>query len=103
MRILWTEEDAAYIRTRSERYAGAINIEPAWTEEVLDDANLLEVDPYPSSRIRAIGLVGYSRSAERVLVVIVYSDLDGDLHGMNAWPASGRDLNTYQEGASHGG
>jgi hypothetical protein len=30
-----------------------------------------------------------------VIVVIAYRDLDGDLHGMNAWPASGRDLETY--------
>jgi hypothetical protein len=30
-----------------------------------------------------------------VIVVIAYRDLDGDLHGMNAWPASGRDLATY--------
>jgi hypothetical protein len=31
------------------------------------------------------------------LVVIAYRDFDGDLHGMNAWPASGRDLATYEE------
>jgi hypothetical protein len=30
-----------------------------------------------------------------VLVVIAYRDLDGDLHGMNAWPATGRDLAIY--------
>jgi hypothetical protein len=36
-----------------------------------------------------------SRRPPGVLVVIVYRDLDGDLHGMNAWPASGRDLTTY--------
>jgi len=36
------------------------------------------------------------------LVVIVYRDLDGDLHGLNAWPASGRDLATYHEGTANG-
>jgi hypothetical protein len=37
-----------------------------------------------------------------VLEVIAYRDLDGDLHGLNACPASGRDLATYQEGSSDG-
>jgi len=37
-----------------------------------------------------------------VLVVIAYRDLDGDLHGLNAWPASGRDLMTYNEGSTSG-
>jgi hypothetical protein len=37
-----------------------------------------------------------------VLVVIGYRDLDGRLHGLNAWPASGRDLVTYLEGVSDG-
>jgi len=32
-------------------------------------------------------------------VLIAYRDLDGDLHGINAWPASGADLAVYQEGA----
>ena len=30
-----------------------------------------------------------------VAFVIAYRDLDSDLHGMNAWPASGRDLTAY--------
>ncbi|MBV8933979.1 MAG: hypothetical protein JOZ47_21440 [Kutzneria sp.] len=47
--------------------------------------------------IQASGFIGYSASAERVLVVIAYRDLDGELHGMNAWPASGRDLVTYRK------
>ena len=32
-----------------------------------------------------------------MLVVIAHRDLDGELHGMNAWPASGRDLTIYQK------
>ena len=31
---------------------------------------------------------------------IAYRDLDGELHGMNAWPASGRDLATYRRAVS---
>ena len=59
------------------------------------DERLVEVPPYPTSRVGASGFIGYSPSAGKVLVVIAYRDLDGDLHGMNAWPASGRDLATY--------
>ncbi|MEI2765668.1 MAG: hypothetical protein V9F82_08300 [Dermatophilaceae bacterium] len=33
--------------------------------------------------------IGYSHSAGRVIVVVAYRDLDGDLHGINAWPATG--------------
>jgi hypothetical protein len=48
-------------------------------------------------------LIGFSASAGRVLVVIAYRDLDGDLHGMNAWPASGRDLAAYLRDGDDGG
>ena len=91
----WADEDAAYIRSRSSRYPGALDIEPAWTVEVMADARLVELSPYPTSRVGATGFIGYSPSADKVIVVIAYRDLDGDLHGMNAWPASGRDLATY--------
>jgi hypothetical protein len=76
-------------------YAGALDIEPAWTAEVMADEQLIEVSPYPTSRVGVTGFLGYSPSAGKVLVVIAYRDLDGDLHGLNAWPASGRDLVTY--------
>jgi hypothetical protein len=33
----------------------------------------------------------------RVLVIIAYRDFDGDLHGINAWPATGNDLRIYEE------
>jgi hypothetical protein len=35
-----------------------------------------------------------------VFVVIAYRDLDGELHGMNSWPANGRDLATYGKAVS---
>jgi len=100
--IAWADEDADYIRSRSSRYSGALDLEPAWTREVLTDMNLVQLSPYPGSRIGATGFVGYSPSAQRVLVVLAYRDLDGDLHGLNAWPASGRDLATYNEGSDRG-
>lgn len=100
--IEWDAEDVTYIRTRSARYPGAMDIEPDWTREVLTDARLVEITPYPASRMRASAFIGWSLSAQRVLLVVAYRDLDGDLHGMNAWPASGRDLVTYNEGIDDG-
>ena len=96
--FVWTEHDAAYIRSRSARYPGALDVELDWTQEVLTDANLLELSPHPSSRVGMDGFVGWSAGAGRVLVVLAYRDLDGRLHGINAWPATGRDLATYQKG-----
>jgi hypothetical protein len=66
------------------------------------DEHVVELSPYPRSRVRASGFIGWSSSAGRVLVVIAYRDLDGDLHGMNAWPATGRDLLTYKEAVPDG-
>jgi hypothetical protein len=40
----------------------------------------------------------YSAAAGAVLVVLAYRDLDGDLHGMTAWPAAGRTLRLYTDG-----
>jgi hypothetical protein len=37
-----------------------------------------------------------------VLVVIAHRDRDGDLHGINAWPATGMDLKLYTEGNDDG-
>jgi len=96
--LFWSGEDATYIRSRSSRYPAALDIEVPWTLEVLADDRLVELSPYPGSRVGASGFIGFSPSAGKVLVVIAYRDLDGDLHGMNAWPASGRDLATYLEG-----
>jgi hypothetical protein len=50
----------------------------------------------------AARFIGHSRSAGRVIVVIAYRDLDGDLHGVNAWPATGADLKMYEQGDDDG-
>lgn len=94
------EEDADYIRSRSTRYRGALDLDPERTREVVLDEHLVELLPYPTSRVRASGFIGCSSTAGRVLVVIAYRDPDGGLHGMNAWPASGRDLATYRKAVS---
>lgn len=66
------------------------------------DEQLIELSPYPASRVGASGFIGYSPSADRVLLVIAYRDLDGELHGVNAWPASGRNLATYRKAGPNG-
>jgi hypothetical protein len=97
--LWWADEDADYIRSRSTRYRGA-DLDPEWTQELMADEHVVELSPYPASRVGASGFVGYSPSAGRVLVVIAYRDADGELHGMNAWPARGRDLATYNRAVS---
>lgn len=96
----WAPEDVAYIGSRSERYPGALDIDVSWVEEVRADPHLVQVTPYPRSRAGASAFIGRSPTTDRVLVVIAYPDLDGDWHGMNAWPASGRDLATYLKGSA---
>lgn len=100
MRIEWASEDGAYIASRSQRYPGALDIEVDWVQEGVEDAQLAQVTPYPRSRTGASAFIGFSPSADRVLVVIAYQDLDGDWHGMNVWPASGRDLAAYLKEAA---
>lgn len=100
--IGWSSQAAEYLRTRSRRYDGALDIEPPWTAEVLADPELIAFEPDPKSRIGASRFIGESPSAGAVLVVIAYRDLDGDLHGISAWPATGYDLKAYTGGAEDG-
>ena len=101
-RIDWDSEGVAYIRSRGDRYPDGVGVEPQWTQEVMADADLLALEPDPKSRMGASRFIGRSRSAGRVLVVIAYRDLDGDLHGINAWPATGADLKLYLQGDDDG-
>lgn len=100
--LQWDEESADYIRNRGNRYPGADGVEPDWTQEVMSDVDLLAFEPDPTSRMGAARFIGWSPTAGRVLVIIAYRDLDGDLHGINAWPATGSDLRIYEEGIDYG-
>ena len=95
----WDSESADYVRSRSHRYPSGLDLEPDWATEVLEDPDLVAFEPDPKSRVGASRFIGWSPSVTRVLVLIAYRDLDGDLHGINAWPASGADLAIYEEGA----
>src|SRR4030088_3362824 len=48
--LWWGEADAEYIRTRSDRYPGATDIEPSWTQEAANDPRRIVRDPDPKSR-----------------------------------------------------
>lgn len=98
----WDTEAADYVRSRADRYAGGRGVEPVWCQEALDDDDVAAFEPDPKSRMGASRFIGYSTSADRVLTVIAYRDLDGDLHLINAWPATGADLSLYRKGASNG-
>ena len=100
--INWSPDAIAYIRSRGSRYPRGMGIEPDWTQEAMDDIDLLALEPDPKSRIGASRFIGRSPAAGRVVVVIAYRDLDGDLHGVNAWPATGADLTMYHQGDDDG-
>ena len=95
-------ESAAYVRARGDRYPGGTGVEPELTQELMAGVDLLAFEPDPKSRMGASRFIGRSNSAGRVLVVVAVRDSDGDLHGINAWPATGADLRLYEEGLNDG-
>jgi hypothetical protein len=91
--LWWREEDADYIRHRSDRYPGAIDIEVDWTLEAAADPRRIVHDPDPKSRSGAVRIIGYSPSAGFVVTVIA----TGSAHaGVTAWKSSGADLRDYE-------
>ena len=101
-RLHWSEEAAAYVRSRSGRYPGGRDVEPQWAQEALHDDDLVGLEPDPKSRMGASRFIGHSVGAGRVLTVIAFRDDDGDLHLVNAWPATGADMRLYRERTSDG-
>lgn len=97
--VIWSDPATRHL-ARSRRYPGAVDIEVDWTVEAVDDRDAVQVDPYWTSRVNALAIIGYSAGAGVVRVVLAYRDLDGDLHGMSAWPATGRALRLYTEGST---
>ncbi|MGI8417251.1 MAG: hypothetical protein ACR2P2_13820 [Nakamurella sp.] len=93
----WSDAAAKHL-ARSERYPGALDIEAAWTAEAVNDIDAIQVDPTGRRVVNALAIIGYSAAAGAVLVVLAYRDLDGDLHGLTAWPATGRALHVYPDG-----
>ena len=90
--LWWDGEDAEHIRTRSARYPGAVDLEPAWTLEAAADPDFLVREPDPKSRAGYTRLIGHSPSARAVLTVII-DPYDGS--GVTAWITRGVDLRHY--------
>ncbi len=82
-----------YIRTRSLRRHGDLNVEPAWADEAFADDDALVDSPDPASKSgQTDRLVGYSPSARMVIVVIYLRD---GLIGVNAWKANSTQSRRY--------
>ena len=100
MLIYWSEEALDHIRTRSSRYPGAIDIDPVWTSEAMDDPDALWYEPDSKTKSGlGIRIIGYSIGAGFVVTVIAYRK-HGRLRGATAFKASGSDLRAYREGMS---
>jgi hypothetical protein len=95
--VVWSDAAAEHL-ARSQRYPDAVDIALEWTVEAVNDSDAVQVDPYWTSRVNALAIIGNSEGAGAVLVVLAYRDLDGDLHGMTAWPATGRAFRLYTDG-----
>lgn len=93
--LWWDDEDADHIRTRSQRYPGANDIEPSWTVEAAADPRRVVRAPDGHSRVGHTRIIGYSPSAGFVLTVIVDP---ADDSGVTAWKTRGADLRDYLEG-----
>ena len=90
--LWWDEEDAQHIRTRSTRYPGAVDLEPAWTLEAAADPDSLVRQPDAKSRAGYTRLIGHPPSTGALLTVII-DPHDGS--GVTAWIARGADLRLY--------
>lgn len=91
--LWWREEDAEYIRRRSDRYPGATDLDVDWTLEAASDPRCVVHDPDPKSRSGAVRIVGYSPTAGFVIRIIS----TGTTHaGVTAWKSSGADLRDYE-------
>jgi len=60
----WADEDVRYIQACSHRYPGALDISLEWAHEALADPHLVEVTPYPRSRLKASAFIGWSSGAQ---------------------------------------
>ena len=91
--LWWRDEDADYIRHRSDRYPGATDLDVDWTLEAAADPRRVVHDPDPKSRSGAVRIIGYSSSAGFVITIIA----TGTTHaGVTAWKSSGADLRDYE-------
>lgn len=98
-RVAWDGGKSGHIRTRSARYADAVDIDPAWTVEAVNDPDRLVDEPDPrSAHANGVRIVGYSPTARMVITVVALRDAQGVLRGASAWKTTGAPLRQYLEG-----
>jgi hypothetical protein len=93
----WSKR-AEYVRSRH-------SVAPRWADEAVNEDHAVWLTPDPASRSgQSVRVIGYSRSARDILVVILVApDVDeteqpsGEWWGANAWVASPRDRRLYGE------
>jgi hypothetical protein len=89
---------------RSLRYPGAVDIQPiAAIEAALDTHGLIARDPR-SRTGEAVRVVGYSATADRVLVVVLLPHdhpPSGLWHVATAWPANSSERHQYAADEEH--
>lgn len=96
--IAWDDDAAEHLRTRSTRYPGATDIDPAWTVDVVNDPERLVDEPDPRSvHTNSVRIVGYSPAARMVITIVALRDANGVLHGASAWKTTGAALRQYLE------
>jgi hypothetical protein len=99
--VEWLPDQARHIRTRSGRYAGALDLDPGWaTQAALDPKARIGLDP-ASKTGEGIRVTGWSDGAGRVLTgILLPADHPptGAWFGATCWTATGRDLREYREG-----
>jgi hypothetical protein len=78
-------------------YIAKRDLTPDQANEALADPVRVVINPDPASKSgRGVRIIGYSRTPQEVLTVIVLED-EGTVFGVNAWPASARDQRIYRE------
>lgn len=89
------------IRNRSLRYPDAVDIEPAWTVEAVNDPDRIVGEPDPqSAHANSVRVAGYSYSAAMVITVVALRDPHGVLRGATVSRTTGRPRRQYREGRS---
>ncbi len=75
------DDDAAHhVRTRSQRYPDAIDIEPYWTAQAVNDPDRIVDEPdRHSAHANSVRVVGYSHSAAMLITVVALRDRRGVL------------------------
>lgn len=89
--------DEAHLR-RSDRYRGAVDVEPEHAIEAVFDPCRLVARDSKSRTSEAIRVIGYSAGMDRVLVVVLVPDghpPGGLWHIATAWPADSRMRRVY--------